>query len=1478
MKDYIRIFALLVLLSSSIFLSAEASHQTTYSVDYDYQWVISQIDLNAIKNHVSHISNLGSLLTGYPGADETGQYIYSKFNEYGLHNVSYDEFNITVPVDYGAHLTVLSPTNNIVKLYSFWPNLIAPVKTPPGGITGKLVYVGSGSLDEMRGKPVNNSIVLMDINSQYHWVDAAKFGAKAAIFIQSQTVRQELAMKTLASVPFNFPRLLIEEADANLLLRLLKEGDILVKLDADMRWETRIGRNVIGYVQGTLHPDKYFLITARYDSFSFVPYLSPGAQDSVSPAVLLEMARFFKNNPPKYSVMFVAFAGTYLGLAGSRHFVEERLLEDYDGFGKNVVADLNIDLNTYTKYLAITTYQGYESGISGYVDVTNLVKFEDEIHRDIEKSLGKTFRIDKSSILPSTAQAGSGYGSNMGSFFSPLDHGPFIFVSTPAISWVTAYTERLDWGTWQDTTGKMKFENLMDQLEFVYSEFYTFVNTENIIPDILSSWSPSYGQLGKWIDVKVILAEYKDGWYKPVPNAYLAFRISNWFNSIDSPIYSVYVADENGVVEISGVSQGAFAYIEGYVIDPETGNVIYAPDKGRYAFRHFEERLPNQYSLGLPRFVDLGYLTLFRCGSTLIFDMDDPYLSNRPLVQTNLAVNDHRSHNAPDHYGIAEQYDYSGSALSLLMIFSQPHVPIEVMLNRGKMPFQLLKGFSVVGYGEQKVLTFTPFKSATEMYGLNDERIGSLAGSKIFLTSALQKHESARILLERVRMHLEQMDYASSYAEACRALSLERDVYVDVRSTIESAVYTVPFFSLLIVPFVFVLERVLFDQRGIKRLFALIGIFIMLVVGLFFLHPGFALAVDGLMVVLVSVITILSLPILGIIFNAFFGLIERLRKRILGEHFFKSEYSKSLLISFDASIRYIRRRKIRTSLVLFSLAIVLSAIIPFTSFFPISVTRTATISEAGASYDGIMIKNAKWGGIGGDPFRTGLGERVIKQIQALYGKNVTIAPRAWRIHEGNLYGLYAAQAYQRAFGLFSNSAKYDVFGILGLTPQESSVSGIDEFVAKGRWFVASDRYACIVSSTTALELNLNDLPATINLWDMPLTVVGVLDDASFDLYKDLDGEQLTPLEFRVPNPNNDIHMAMRETLIVPYELTLSLGGSGARGLETLVKSIAIKAESKSQIEPLSKVLFERFRLPTYIGISGKILYISEGNVYSLLGSEQKIVPLILAFLTIFNISLASVYERKRDIETYALVGLNPLEVSLIFTYEAIVIALIGGILGFVGSIAVMQISGFFSPLVAGLNYASWMVVNAIVLSMFVTVSSSLYPSLRGARLVTPSAERKWKPRTSPVGDVWEIPLPFTCERDEEVSGILTFLYEAVKDHTDEQSDLFFAKRYRFDMKEDLEKQSRILVMEDVAISPYDLGIKNDAYFIAQKDMKVAKYDFVVRLARKSGKMMDWMTFGLRFVDALRKQLLLWRGLKEEMKEEYTKRGVSSLSG
>lgn len=92
-------------------------------------------------------------------------------------------------------------------------------------------------------------------------------------------------------------------------------------------------QNVIARIPGTKNTTKTIVFTAHYDhlgQFGKDTYF-PGANDNASgTAMLLSMAKYFKENPPKYNIVFIAFAGEEAGLLGSQYYVENPIfpLED----------------------------------------------------------------------------------------------------------------------------------------------------------------------------------------------------------------------------------------------------------------------------------------------------------------------------------------------------------------------------------------------------------------------------------------------------------------------------------------------------------------------------------------------------------------------------------------------------------------------------------------------------------------------------------------------------------------------------------------------------------------------------------------------------------------------------------------------------------------------------------------------------------------------------------------------------------------------------------------------------------------------------------------------------------------------------------------------------------------------------------------------------------------------------------------------
>ena len=89
-------------------------------------------------------------------------------------------------------------------------------------------------------------------------------------------------------------------------------------------WEGYTSRNVIAFLPGTKGAKKTIVFTAHYDHLGRMGELTyfPGANDNASgTAMLITLAKYFKEHPVNVNILFIAFAGEEAGLLGSEHFV-----------------------------------------------------------------------------------------------------------------------------------------------------------------------------------------------------------------------------------------------------------------------------------------------------------------------------------------------------------------------------------------------------------------------------------------------------------------------------------------------------------------------------------------------------------------------------------------------------------------------------------------------------------------------------------------------------------------------------------------------------------------------------------------------------------------------------------------------------------------------------------------------------------------------------------------------------------------------------------------------------------------------------------------------------------------------------------------------------------------------------------------------------------------------------------------------------
>ncbi len=88
--------------------------------------------------------------------------------------------------------------------------------------------------------------------------------------------------------------------------------------------------NVIGMIEGRSKKDSFIVLTAHYDHLGTLGKKAyfPGANDNASGvSMLLEFAHYYMENPPEYSILFIAFAGEESGLIGSTYFVNHPSIE-----------------------------------------------------------------------------------------------------------------------------------------------------------------------------------------------------------------------------------------------------------------------------------------------------------------------------------------------------------------------------------------------------------------------------------------------------------------------------------------------------------------------------------------------------------------------------------------------------------------------------------------------------------------------------------------------------------------------------------------------------------------------------------------------------------------------------------------------------------------------------------------------------------------------------------------------------------------------------------------------------------------------------------------------------------------------------------------------------------------------------------------------------------------------------------------------
>jgi FtsX-like permease family/Peptidase family M28 len=1091
----------------------------------------------------------------------------------------------------------------------------------------------------------------------------------------------------------------------------------------------------------------------------------------------------------------------------------------------------------------------------------------DEVLRDAARKTEQDMGITgffKDSLRPSRQQSWKNYFVDR----PPLGGEITALAGYHGLSLVTTHDARSFWGTASDTLENMNRPYALQQSNVVCSLMQRLTQKvtlhENNYPR--KGFSTLKGS-AKFLRHGELFAD------EPAPGTILL--------AYQGPAKFYTMVDQTGSFHLKGVADSKHSFhkviLEGYKFDTHTGSIGWTIDK--------KLTDKNSYRVKMHRLSMETDLKMFACKGTTLFNLLEPrtfrYLTKSQIL-------DGRREAEPIRYFYSRLDTWTSN---ISTIFLEPGTPLKVTLSDSPLNKKLIllnnspenpqgTGYSVENW---PALHRTGFRVARDMWTLLVPRIDNLEQSGIFNERIHQLQTDGLSALNQAQNAWQDKRYDQFFEAASRSWALASRVYEDIEKTQKDVLYGVLFYIALFVPFSFCLERLLFSYTNIyKRIVAFSGILVLLVAVIYNVHPAFQLAYSPMVVILAFLIMGLSLMVTLIIFFRFEEEMNHIQNR---SHHGQSEEIgrwKAFVAAFLLGVSNLRRRRLRTALTCTTLIILTFTIMSFTSVKSIR-QHTRILFNDQQPYQGFLLKNINWRDLPPQAYT------VVSNAFSLTGIAV---PRVWLEEDDRTRSTRIPIHY--------GVKTFEARGMIGLSHNETRVSGIKDILVAGRWLTKEDQQAVLLPDRMAKHLGMDAntlLNQEVVIWGTHFRVVGIFSGEGLQRLKDLDGEPLTPVIFprevsdgtteavvQALESGDDMrefqsryqHIDGDVTVIIPYKRLMALGGH--------VKGISVRPDTRDSNQETAKKLVDRFGLSLFSGEeSGTYLY-HASDTMSYSGVPNIIVPILISIFIVLNTMISSVYERKREIGIYTSVGLAPSHVSFLFIAEAMAFAVLSVVFGYlVAQTSAKLFAG--TALWSGItvNYSSVAGVGAMVMVILVVMISVIYPSKVAGEIAIPDINRSWT-LPAPQENRLDIVLPFlmTYQEHRSVGG---FIYEYFDSHREITHGKFSTGKMTFtfvcevppvqddddsDCPEDRCTYDECLhFTSQVWLAPFDFGILQQ---VALK-FKPAKeeqgfLEVHVSLTRKSGESNAWQRINKTFLHEIRRQLLLWRSFDDDTKRHY----------
>ncbi|MGB9759510.1 MAG: M28 family peptidase [Thermoproteota archaeon] len=1440
---------------------------------------ISNINYSAVENHVRFFSSLNSRVTGYPGSLQAASYIIEKFKEYGL-IVDVHKYSMAIPYDEGSYISVVLPSGKETNItaYALWPNGVQ-TSFSNRGIIGKLVYVGSGSLEELHGKNLTDSIALMDFNSESNWILVANFGAKAVIFIEPSETNYIESLKKTVPVPINVPRLYVNRSVGSFLKELAEKG-VTVEVFPKMKWREIEAYNIIGMVRGEKWPNEVIIVSAHYDSWSVVPAISPGAEDSLGVSSMLEMARYFSIHRPQRTIWFIAFSGYWEAITGEADWIEKYVYTtDVLNGTLKILLQIDLDFSTETNsvdllYTSPPNWQGAQaefgslfapigSKVQNYVGAISSILYN-ETNQTTDNLLRQNFL------------GGQFLWGTQPGFAQP--QGFYMLESAQLIQTrLLGFTVRTQWATrerWLTPINDLRFiewRNFRPQIQMSLAIVFGFVNDPNLgfsyTPP--TRFDPSWwwrGLLPSYITLegKVVEFNISRGWYTPVSGALVRMYYGDPNSYLVWPFLTRSTfSDSNGSFTFYGLRAAFGTSFDAWKFDEETGEITYTVDYGYYGtargisggISNTVVPMTNPSNLLIP---------VFRCSQVSVLEILDPRNLRRAIPWSyipigSFSVYERNTKTTPLFYSLYYAPSYG---IASAFVQSKTDVVITFIPIPGEDPRPLLiyanstianpegSGYIVEG---NTIIRNSAFQASKDMFLIAEKRykdISSLNVRNLYVEKLLNM---TSFYLKEAESAYKALDYEKAYSSSLLGLSLASKTYNEVMSLQLESSYSLLFFTALLLPFSFFFEKLVFSYEGKKRIVSIISVLLFSFLVFYFVHPAFHVMTLAPMSIIGVALFYFELVVILILSGKIKESIEQFSTRILGYHKVTTEKLGVTLHSLFTSVDEMRQRPLTSLSVLLTIIILVAAQSAFLSLSYEITTQRASYPRI-PPFNYILVKN----GYGIPPDRMG-GIFDVKYVQSLYalvGNNFYVSPRVW---------LYPVATYPNGISIRLISSEGRAYTIAPLV-----ILGLSKEETKVRFNVSSfDQNDVIISDAVAsqLKVKLGD-KLYLRGVGLNLTVVKIITENSTN-FNDIDGYSLLPIDPIVsPELSRGVlvrpnvmpqALSLSNVIIIPWRVALDFGG--------FISSIALIPKvnvSETVFEEIGNSLPVITRTTVYVGYNNQTYSMNAIFSYVIHGWEL-VMPtiVVLSALNIISAMVSSVYQRKKEIVIYTSLGLSPLGAILMFLTEALSFAITAIIIGYLFGFALNGLFIYFGllPKTFSFNFTSVFIIVSLGVTIGSCLIAAMYPAIVASKMIVPSLERKWKFPTQPKGNLWELPLPINVRDKIEAVAFLAYLKEYYEGSGAERPGYVVTEITSF-------KPELGFLTLKAGLTPLESGTYQEVKIESVFNESYKVFNFFITLRKLSGSYEIWLSRNFDFVDDIRKQSLLWSSLPQDHKKRY----------